>query len=260
MIAETGSQPADRDLAQLLGRNDVGAIGVERPAYQVIIAHDVLWTALDQVRRALEEQSGEMSEKRARGIYRHYQIVARAVLRHHASEDKLIWPTLIDRVPDTEPAVRLILRHERDLHGALVPLQPLWNAWMSRPDAAHAEPLIQQLDLACTRLRHGFEEEERLLLAALDTSLSDEEWLAFGRDGAKDSPTGELMVTAGLMYQQLSRAEVDAFAGHARALFWFFRWVAGPYYRRYAAALHLPEARRRPHAVPRRASKAVLHQ
>lgn len=137
---------------------------------------------------------------RARVVADHLDLVDRHLHHHHTTEDRMLWPLLLERVPDElAPIVHLMESQHTVVEGLLAEISSLLPRW--RADAApEARDRLAELydDLHRNLVEHLDAEEQRLLPIATRT-VTQEEWDRMGEEGRDSTPRSELSLVFGML-------------------------------------------------------------
>ncbi len=128
--------------------------------------HDALRRDLDHVARMRYRTEG-------------WSLFATLLHAHHTAEDESLWPVLREELAD--PADDLAILDAMELeHAALGPVLGSIDALFADGDAGSARlsELTGELDIL---LRGHLHHEEDETLALIDTTLTEEQWMAFGQ-------------------------------------------------------------------------------
>ena len=138
--------------------------------------------------------------RRARTVADHLDYVGRCLHHHHVAEDELVWPLLLDRVPEElVPIVTLMQSQHARLDALLHEAAGLSTAWRRTADADTRDRLAQVYDdLAVTLAEHLDAEEERLLPITART-LTAREWRAIGDQARSHTRGSEKVLTFGMI-------------------------------------------------------------
>jgi DUF438 domain-containing protein len=120
--------------------------------------------------------------------------------RHHAGEDELLWPKLLDRVPaDLAPTVELMERQHEGIHAALQQVLALLEPWSVDPRAGARDRLVEEMERLQTLLVEHLDMEEKHLLPIAGRSLTPAEWNELSEDGIGGIPKRKLAMTFGMI-------------------------------------------------------------
>jgi hypothetical protein len=137
----------------------------------------------------------------------HVDFTIAALHIHHESEDELLYPKLIERVPDQAPMTKEV-EHEHELiKAALDDASAACAAWRQRPTAETGEALAAALDqLNAVSLQHLDDEEQKIIpLAAL--TLTQQEWDAMAEHGVSQIPRNKRGIAFGMILDPLDDAD-----------------------------------------------------
>jgi hemerythrin-like domain-containing protein len=130
--------------------------------------------------------------KRARIVADHISLWMTMVYAHHHSEDKNVWPKLLERVPDTD---REVIRAAEAQHHGLDETGEEVNralvAWR-RDAASDSAPLLEALDAFTSRLIKHMDLEEARILPLAEQHLTAAEWMQLGPDSMKKLPKSKV--------------------------------------------------------------------
>ncbi len=147
---------------------------------------------------------------RARVVADHIDYLSRSLHHHHTIEDDLMWPRLLERVPEElAPIVHLMeSQHERAdaLNQEIGELLPRFRETAA---ADVRDRLADTLDTLHVHLVEHLDAEEERLLPIAARTMKQEEWDAMGERGRSGTPRKEMALTLG-MYQYEGDPEVIA--------------------------------------------------
>jgi hemerythrin-like domain-containing protein len=139
--------------------------------------------------------------RRARVVSEHLSFVARHLHHHHTVEDRLLWPVLLERVPDElAPLVHLMESQHEAVDALLQEVTGLLPSFADSADPALGARLADLMDALHTALDEHLTAEETRLLPLAARTLSQQEWDAMGEAGRGGTPRKELSLSFG-MYQ-----------------------------------------------------------
>ena len=141
----------------------------------------------------------EGATARAALVADHLALVGDSLHRHHTLEDRMVWPLLLQRVPEElEPIVHLMESQHRTvdaLQDEIAQLVPTWR------DHAHAEDRDRLADLferLYVHLVEHLDAEEQRLLPIAARAMSQSEWDELGEIGRAETPRRQLSLTFGM--------------------------------------------------------------
>lgn len=159
---------------------------------------------------------------------------------HHTIEDELLWPRMLERVPDElAPLVHLMESQHERLAALLDAADADLATWRGSGLRRHRDVLAATL----TRLVAGLEEhldcEESQLLPIMARVVSRGEWEEFTARGMEAIPRSMTLLGFGAM---LYEGDPEVIAGELSTMPRPLRWLLPPLgrwaYRRYARRVH----------------------
>jgi hemerythrin-like domain-containing protein len=136
---------------------------------------------------------------RARVVADHLDFIGRFLHHHHTVEDELLWPKLLDRLPDElAPIVHLMeSQHEAvdALLGRMGELLPQWRASASPELRDQLSDCYEELYVGL--VEHLDAEEQRLLPLAA-RCISEEEWAELGDTGRRRGRKSDMALVLGM--------------------------------------------------------------
>ena len=147
---------------------------------------------------------------RARVVADHVDYLARALHHHHTIEDDLMWPKLLERVPEElAPIVHLMESQHERVDGLNQEIGGLLPRFRETAAADVRDRLADILDTLHVHLVEHLDAEEERLLPIAARTMKQEEWDAMGERGRSGTPRKEMALTMG-MYQYEGNPEVIA--------------------------------------------------
>ena len=137
----------------------------------------------------------------------HIDFAIAALHIHHEGEDELLYPKLIERVPEQAPMTEEV-EHEHQLIGtALDAASAACATWRRQPSAETGEALATALDqLNAVAQRHLDDEEQKIVPLAAVT-LTQKEWDALGKHGVSQIPRNKRGIAFGMILDPLGEAD-----------------------------------------------------
>jgi hemerythrin-like domain-containing protein len=157
---------------------------------------------------------------------------------HHEGEDELLYPKLIERVPDQAPMTEEVEHEHQLIKTALDAASAACAAWRAHPSAEAGEALAASLDeLNKTAQRHLDDEEQKVVPLAAVT-VTQEEWDALGKHAVAQIPRNKRNIAFGMMLEPLSDADrthmMSVLPAPVRML---YPWLIERPWKKYAATL-----------------------
>lgn len=165
----------------------------------MIMAHDAFrWSLLPAPALVRGVEAGDV--RRAAVVARHVETILAVLEGHHTSEDELLWPRLLERVPDElAPVVHLMESQHSQIHDRLEETLSLLPSWRAGAAAADRDRLGTAVDALVEVLTEHMAAEERHLLPLAARSVSEEEWAELGERGMRKIPLPFLPTAFGIM-------------------------------------------------------------
>lgn len=178
--------------------------------------------------------------RRARIVADHLAMVGRHLHHHHHTEDRLLWPLLLQRVPDElAPIVHLMeSQHEAvdALQGEIDALLPRWRATASADERDELGALHDRL---YAHLVEHLDAEEERLLPIVARSVSQAEWEEMNEAGRAGTPRREMALTIGMFaYDGDPDVMAAMLAGAPAPVRWVLMRLARRAFARHAARVH----------------------
>jgi hemerythrin-like domain-containing protein len=177
---------------------------------------------------------------RASVVARHLEFVTRSLHHHHTVEDELLWPRLLERVPqDLAPIVELMQTQHERLDGLLGEIDTLVPEFRTSADAADRDRLADLFEDLATSLVEHLDAEEQRLIPLADRTLTDAEWDELGEAGRSGTPRSELTLTMGMyQYEGSPDAIAHMLADAPPPVRWIVPRLSQRAFRRHALRVH----------------------
>jgi hemerythrin-like domain-containing protein len=179
--------------------------------------------------------------RRARVVADHLALVARSLHEHHTTEDELLWPLLLQRVPEElTPVVHLMESQHETVDALLQEIGVSLPRWRETAAAADRDRLAGLLERAHTHLAEHLDAEEERLLPIAARACTPAEWKRLGETARSRGPRGrDGLVVLGMIAHDGDPAAVGRMLGDAPApVRWLLPRLARRAYRRRALAVH----------------------
>jgi len=172
----------------------------------------------------------------------HVTLCLTMLAHHHALEAEMLWPALIERLPQQlAPVVRLVQSQQSADADLIIQARAQVAAWRTRAasEAAGAAALSQTLAELSANLADHFDAEETHLLPLLGRVITRGEWATFTRRGTEPIAAGLLPTALGMLLYEgdpdLVASELKQFPGPLRRL---LTAQANRSFRQYATKIH----------------------
>ena len=157
---------------------------------------------------------------------------------HHEDEDELLYPKLIQRVPEQAPMTEQVDQEHQLIKTALDEAAAACAAWRGRPSADTGEALAASLDHLNSVVQPHLDDEEQKVVPLAAVTLTQEEWDAMGKRGMSSVPRNKRAIAAGMMLEPLDEADRAFMMKHVPApLRMLFPFLIERPWKKYAATL-----------------------
>jgi hypothetical protein len=141
--------------------------------------------------------------RRAGVVAAHLGLVEEVLHHHHTAEDELLWPKLLQRVPDEiAPLVRLMEAQHEQVDALLSRIGQLRPRWAQDAAPARAGQLAGLYDELYAGLAEHLDAEETRVLPLVARCITPAEWAELGDAGRAGIPRKDMALVFGmLMYE-----------------------------------------------------------
>ena len=137
----------------------------------------------------------------------HIDFAIKALHIHHEGEDELLYPKLIERVPEQAPMTEEV-EHEHELiKTALDDTSAACATWRQRPSAETGEALAASLEKLNKVAQVHLDDEEQKVVPLAAVTLTQQEWDAMGKHGVGEIPRNKRGIAFGFMLDPLNEAD-----------------------------------------------------
>jgi hemerythrin-like domain-containing protein len=121
----------------------------------------------------------------------HLEFLTDGLHHHHATEDELLWPMLLERVGELDGELVRRMEAQHETVGALVARAgELFPTWRANASATTGEELANVFEKLSVALNEHLSDEENEILPLCSTHLTQAEWDALGERGSEGMPKG----------------------------------------------------------------------
>jgi hemerythrin-like domain-containing protein len=136
---------------------------------------------------------------------------------HHESEDTLLYPILLERVPE-QAAMTQEVAHEHVLvQGSIDAAASACAAWRRDPSSETGEALAGALDELNAILQPHLDDEESTVVPLAAMTLTQAEWDAVGKNAQTGIPRNRMGVVFGMILEPLDAADRAYMKSHLPA-------------------------------------------
>lgn len=197
-------------------------------------------------RRELRLASGvvrgvrEGDRARAEVVCDHLDFLVRSLRHHHSIEDDLLWPKLLDRVPEELAVIVHLMesQHQRvdSLIQEIATVLPTFRATADAQSRARLADLFDTLHVDL--IEHLDAEEDRLLPIAART-LTQAEWDEMGEAGRDGTPRKDRALGLGMyQYEGAPEAIAQMLAEAPAPIRWVVLKLSKRAFRKHALRIH----------------------
>jgi hemerythrin-like domain-containing protein len=182
----------------------------------------------------------EGDRARARVVADHLDFLGRALHHHHTIEDDLLWPRLLERVPEElAPIVHLMESQHERVDSLIQEITTVLPAFRASAAAAERDRLAELFDTLYVHLAEHLDAEEERLLPIAARCLTQAEWDEMGERGRRGTPRKELSLTLGMYQYEGNPAAISEMLAEAPPpVRWIVPRLSRRAFRRYAMRIH----------------------
>lgn len=178
--------------------------------------------------------------RRSQVVGAHLDFLTRALHHHHSVEDRVLWPLLLERVPEElAPIVHLMESQHERVDGLIQEIEALLPGWTRDADAATAARLADLFDTLYVHLVEHLDAEEQRLLPIAARTVTQAEWDHMGEVARREAPKEDGLLAMG-MFQHEGDPEVFAtmIAEAPAPVRWLLPKLTRRAFRKHALAVH----------------------
>ena len=170
------------------------------------IVHITFRNAYDESAR-LVRASPTPSPGRVTFLADHIDFGVEMLHHHHESEDQLLYPTLIERVPEQAATTEEVAHEHLLVAEAIDAVSTACAAWRRQPSAETGGALAASLDNLNAVLQPHLDDEEQKVVPLAAVTLTQKEWDALGEHARATIPRKMLPIAMGMMLEPLDEAD-----------------------------------------------------
>jgi hemerythrin-like domain-containing protein len=126
---------------------------------------------------------------------------------HHESEDELLYPKLLERVPEQVTSTQEVAKEHLAVGSALDDTSTACASWRRNPSAETGEALAASLDNLNSVLQPHLDDEEQKVVPLAAVTLTQEEWDAVGHRSVGEIPRNKRGVAFGMVLENLNETD-----------------------------------------------------
>ena len=170
------------------------------------IVHRLFRQAYDESAR-LVRAAPAPSPGRVTFLADHIDLALAGLHSHHADEDTLLYPKLIERAPEQAPMTEQVEHEHEVISTALGAASAACATWRERPSEQTGEALAAALDHLNEVVQPHLDDEEQKVVPLAAVTLTQQEWDALGKAGMRSVPRKKRGIAAGMMLDALDDEE-----------------------------------------------------
>jgi hemerythrin-like domain-containing protein len=170
------------------------------------IVHITFRNAYDESAR-LVRASPTPSPGRVTFLADHIDFGVEMLHHHHESEDQLLYPTLIERVPEQASVTEEVAHEHQLVADAIDAVSTACATWRRQPSAETGAALAAALDSLNAVLQPHLDDEEQKVVPLAAVTLTQKEWDALGEHARATIPRKMLPIATGMMLEPLDEAD-----------------------------------------------------
>jgi hemerythrin-like domain-containing protein len=147
------------------------------------------------------------SPERVTFLADHIDFGIAALHHHHEGEDELLYPRLIERVPEQAAMTEQVEHEHLLIKTALDEASAACAAWRQRPTAETGEALAASLDHLNTVVQPHLDDEEQEVVPLAAVTLTQQEWDEMGKHGVAWIPRAKRGIAFGMILEPLDAAD-----------------------------------------------------
>ena len=178
--------------------------------------------------------------RRATVVAEHLDLMARTLHEHHTAEDELLWPKLLERVPEElAPIVRLMEAQHGQVDALLTEIGGIRPRWAATADPADRDRLAELFDQLYVHLAEHLDAEEERLLPIAARAVTQAEWEEMGERARENGRRSEMALVLGMIQYEGDPAVVAKMLAEAPApVRWIVPRLSRRAFRRHARVIH----------------------
>jgi hemerythrin-like domain-containing protein len=126
---------------------------------------------------------------------------------HHEGEDQILYPLLVERVPDHAARTEQIDHEHQEVKGAIDSALSSCARWRSAPTSESGETLGSSLDGLNSALMPHLDNEESEIVPLAAVTVTQKEWDALAKHGIASIPGNKKLIAFGMILEPLNAAD-----------------------------------------------------
>ena len=126
---------------------------------------------------------------------------------HHEGEDELLYPKLIERLPEQASMTEEVEREHELVKAALDTVSTACTKWRTQPSAETGEELAGALDQLDSVAERHLDDEEQKIVPLAAVTLTQQEWDDLGKHSVAQLPRNKRPIAFGMILEPLNEAD-----------------------------------------------------
>jgi hypothetical protein len=177
------------------------------PTMDMVAVHQALIGALDDAPTLVGGAGDDAARVAVIGSF--YENVLEFLHVHHAGEDDLVYPVLIERCPDQTAALERVDAQHTLLDAPMADAGAALASWTAAPSVEGGHAVIDLLGTVGATLRPHLADEETTVLPIASAWMSPEEWAALPGHSLRSFRADKPWLALGLVREQLTQEQKD---------------------------------------------------
>jgi hemerythrin-like domain-containing protein len=157
---------------------------------------------------------------------------------HHEGEDLILYPLLVQRVPDHATRTEQIDHEHEVVRGSIDAAQSACSKWRAAPTRDSTEALAGSLDQVNQALVPHLDNEEREVVPLAAVTVTQQEWDSLAKHGIASIPANKRMIAFGMILEPLTpKDQVYMLSNLPPPVKVLYRLVGKRAWNRYSATL-----------------------
>lgn len=152
--------------------------------------------------------------ERAEVVHAYYFNVLALLRGHHEGEDELVWPKLVERVPEKAATVTRIAGQHEGVVTSMDEAGRLLEEWHNDPQIERGAKLAAALATLGAELAAHLDEEERVILPIAAQHITAPEWGELPAHGMQHFTGDKIWLILGLIQEQMRPEQIAVMEAH----------------------------------------------
>jgi hemerythrin-like domain-containing protein len=126
---------------------------------------------------------------------------------HHEGEDEILYPLLVERVPDHATRTEQIDEEHQAVKGTIDAAQRACARWRSAPSEVTGTALAAALDEVNSALVPHLDNEEREVVPLAAVTVTQKEWDSLAKHGIASIPGNKRLIAFGMILEPLNETD-----------------------------------------------------